>query len=88
MALLPNFLILIPLPDLAAYVNSFPGKGNPLPFLVRPEYTLSLIRLIRPSFKTHNRLLSEPSPYSYHNEVRGLVADCPIFHIFTIGFGN
>jgi hypothetical protein len=35
-----------------------------LPFLVRLEYTLSLIRLIRPSFKTHNRLLSEPSPFS------------------------
>jgi|688.fasta_scaffold234064_2 hypothetical protein len=37
---------------------------NSLPFLVRPEYTLSLIGLIRPSFETHNRLLVEPSPCS------------------------
>ena len=37
---------------------------NSLPFLVRPEYTLSLIWLIKPSFKTHNRLLSGPSPCS------------------------
>jgi hypothetical protein len=35
-----------------------------LPFLVRPEYTLSLIRLVRPSFETRRHLLSEPSPCS------------------------
>ena len=28
------------------------------------DYTLCLIRLIRPSFKTHNRLVVEPSPCS------------------------
>jgi len=27
------------------------------------DYTLCLIRLIKPSFKTRNRLVSEPSPY-------------------------
>jgi len=44
--------------------------------------------LIRPSFDTHNHLLSEPFPYSYHSEVRDLDADCPILHVITIGFGN
>ena len=56
-----------------------------LPFLVRLEYTLSPIWLVRPSFRTHRHLLSEPSPCSYHNEFRGLAADYPILYFFTIG---
>jgi len=40
--------------------------------------------MIYPSFKTCNRLVSELSPYSNHNEVRSLAADYPIPHIFTI----
>jgi hypothetical protein len=44
--------------------------------------------MVNPSFETRRHLLSEPSPYSYHSEVRGLAADYPIIHIFTIGFGN
>jgi len=28
------------------------------------DYTLSLIGLIKPSYKTHNRLVVEPSPCS------------------------
>ena len=59
-----------------------------LKFPTGPEYTLCLIKLVRLSFETRNRLLSEPSPCSYHIEVRGLAADHPILHIITIGFGN
>jgi len=51
-------------------------------------YTLSRIKLVKLSFASRNHLVSEPSPYSYHSEVRGLAADYPILHVFTIGFVN
>jgi hypothetical protein len=47
-----------------------PSNGDSTRFPKWPEYTLSIIRLIRPSYDTHNHLLSEPFPYSYHNDIR------------------
>ena len=48
------------------------------------DYTLSLIWLIKPSFKTRNRLVSEPSSYPIITDLGSKYADCPIFFIITI----
>jgi len=47
---------------------------------------LSLIWLIKPSFKTNTRSVSECLPYPTITDLGSNTADCPILHIFTFGY--
>lgn len=52
-------------------------------FPSEPDYTLSLHNSDQ-TVPAHYHLVSEPSPYSDHNELRSLAADHPILMLFTI----
>lgn len=57
-------------------------------FPIRPDRTLSSIRVTSPSRTTDNLAIVETEPYSCRIERRFSPADYPISNLITIGFGN